>query len=122
MYYNKFPAMAENATPLTTSTEPLIDWTNNKPKVIGLVLLAVGLVTLVTGWGISLRLLLTEKPLPPLQADMSLLPLLILIPVIVFVLYKFVTGSQFPQLAILVMASVAISVAALISSQTQVNA
>ena len=122
MYYNKFPDMAENTTPLTSAAEPFFDWQNNKPKTMGIVLFAIGLFTLITGWGVALYSLLSDKPLPPLKADMSLLPLLVLIPVSVFVLYKFGTGSQFPHLAILVMTSVAITVAALISSQSQVNA
>lgn len=121
MYNNKFPSMAETIAPLTPSTKPLFDW-ENKPKTIGLILFAVGFLTLVTGWTTSIYALTVEKPLKPLQTDGSLLGLFVLIPVFVFILYKFVTGSQFPRLAVLIMASVAISVAALISSQTQVNA
>ncbi len=121
MYYNKFPAIAET-TPFTSSTEPLFDWEHNKPKAVGLVLLVVGFLTLIIGWITSIRVLLIDKPLPPLAMDASVLPLLILIPLLTYIIYKFGTGTTFSHLAALIMASVAISAAALISSQSQVNA
>jgi hypothetical protein len=122
LYQGKAPSLAlEQASPESDALKaPLIDWTNN-PKLFSLALMAIAVVSFVTGWGTMVYLMITNKPLASLKSDSSWISLLVLVPILLGTIYYFWTGSSFPRLMNLLVLSLVISVIALISSQTQVN-
>jgi hypothetical protein len=120
MYQGKAPSLALASPESDAVKAPLVDWMN-KPKMFSLALMAIAVVSFVTGWGTMVYLMITQRPLAGLKSDSSWISLLVLVPILLGAIYYFWTGSTFPRLMNLLVLSLVISVIALISSQTQVN-
>lgn len=119
LFYDKLPTEVLSPESPDSSTVPLFDWTNY-PKLCGLFLLFIGAVSFVS-WCIMNYMLSTVKNIASPQGDSTWLALFVLLPILLGAIYFFWTGTNFPPLMNLLVLAVGISVAALISSQTQVN-
>jgi putative effector of murein hydrolase LrgA (UPF0299 family) len=114
LYENRLPSLAIQTTPLDKPVESLVLWPLT-PPIVGLIILALGLITLTIGLGVSL------STLRPIQGMSVSILLVLLLPLVIGLIYYFGTGDNFVQLSRLLILSLVITVAALISSQSQVN-